>query len=363
MTDLARRILLALLAVTVITVPLFALTERSIWASILFFGLISLFVGFLGSQVLEGENGTTADRASGDSSFSGARVLEQGLHGEADRLEFPRDNVERELDWTAFAVNRLGLNWPIPLSFDVSAGSGGVQQAYLHAQSVLEASEVLMEHIDGRLCVFDVKVSVGVPKATTGRDLEEMICDCHGVNPVAVDGGVALIQTSDLQALVRDMDHWSMKLLQVDDAVQPETALELAPRAWDLYWSDNEGVLESLPQSRTFLSSHDDCYLWIESRSESHLRDHLRCLLKYYVSTRLDTLVEMPPPDLAEEYLAHHSSLTIQEIDAVLFERERILRMMCSDNRFTLKSFTRNPIVAWISVDIDTMRWELKLGL
>ena len=257
----------------------------------------------------------------------------------------------------SFRVNRLaGVGGLFPLGFDLREAGEGIWRADLHAQSVAEAAEIVIEHGEDRVCVFGVDHYLFEGPKGIPIPLKEVAIR-QGVLPQALDEEVVLIRTTELPALLCNLGHYNLCLIDVAPDVDPDAALESVIIALDDRPAE-KCVLGSLPRSSLFLRSHDDCYLQVESRSVAHLRDHLRCLLGHYASAKLGTGVPFPPSDVVEVYLAQHSSMTVLDERTELSEGS--LRLPCSAEPFAFRETKAYPTAATLVLELDARRWSLE---
>jgi hypothetical protein len=255
----------------------------------------------------------------------------------------------------AFQINQLhGFSGLFPLGFSLSERGQGVWSADLHAQSVAEAAEVLPWYANDRLCIYDVadcsymRGEVSLVEAAKGQ----------GITISAPDRDVILIGTTDLPALLANFRHYDMSLLDMGRDVDEDTALGYVLAAMDVDRRKGESVLHVVRGSDLFLHSHDDCYLYVESRRWAHVKDHLRCLLKQYASSRIEGPVPLPPSELVENYLAHYDSLTVIDDRAELVGG--VLRFPCSSEPFSFLERRDYASVATVLVDIEAGQWSLE---
>ncbi len=258
----------------------------------------------------------------------------------------------------AFQANRLsGYAGLFPLGFDLRAVEHGVWRGYLHAQSVAEAAEILPGNTKGRVCVFGVDHNWYDRDGGEPISLEE-IARRQGLTPDVLDKDIILIGITELPTLLVNFSHYNMSLLDVGADIDQDTALDSVLKATDVQWGKEESILESLAHADVYLSSHDDCFLYVESRRYTHLVDHLRCLLKHYVSARLKETISLPPSEIVDDYLSCHASLTILDDRTDLVGG--VLRVPCSSERFSFREKKTYPLAALMLVDVEAGQWRLE---
>ena len=280
--------------------------------------------------------------------------------GNSNRRGYSASSLARHdmnMKKSSFQVNRLyGLSGMFPLGFDLQQAGKGLWRAFLHAQSVSEASEILPMHAKEKICIFSVHHNIYDPESGEAVSLEQ-IAKQLGLSAVVPDKDVILINTTELPLLLADFNHYDMSLLDIGHDMHQDRALDCVHKAIAAESGQGQSVLDNIPSSDVYIKSHDDCYLFVESRHITHLKDHLRCLLKNYVFSKLEKSISLPPPAITDEYLFKNSSITIldERIDLVI----GILRMPCSSEAFSFQQPGHYPVTATILYDTKTSHWRL----
>ncbi len=258
----------------------------------------------------------------------------------------------------AFQINHLqGYAGFFPLGFELADMGQGIWRAYLHAQAVADAAEILALHAKERIIVFDVNHHWYDHNGQGMVTLDE-IAKRQSVSSLALDKDVIVVPTARLPALLANFDHYNMSILDVGVNVDEDRMVDSVLKAMDIQWGKGESVLQLVSDSDMFLCSHDDCYLYVESRHLVHLRDHLRFLLRDYVSSRLGKLVSLPPDELVDDYLDREGSLTI--LDDRTEQVGGILVVPCSPEPFSFREDSGYPVAGRILVDVAASLWRFE---
>lgn len=258
----------------------------------------------------------------------------------------------------AFQVNRLhGYAGLFPLGFELAPIGQGVWRAYLHAQSVAEVAEILVTRAKAQVAVF------GVGHHSYDRESQQMIAldevaRKQGVSALALEKDVIVISTTTLPTLLADFSHYDLSILDMDVGINQDTMLDCVLHAMDTQWGKGEGVLLSVAGSDQFISSHDDCYIYAESRHPAYLKEHLRFLLRDYASSRLGHSVSLPPTEVVDDYLDRHGSLTILDERTEL--RDGILLAACSPERFSFRETKAYPVAERMRVAGSGREWSFE---
>ncbi len=237
--------------------------------------------------------------------------------------------------------------------FEFDEVEQGLWWGYLCPQSVEEVAGILPTYAKDRICIYGFDRCWDYDLDQPPPTLEET-ARRQGLSPLVPDRDVIVIRTTELRALLADVGHYNLSLLDMPAEADEDRALDCVLKALDIDWRKGESVLQSLCHSDVFLSSHDDCYLHVESRHLAHLRDHLRCLLKDYVSSWFEVPIPLPPTDIVDEYLARHRDLIILD-DRTEYVRG-ILKARLSSEPFSREVMTY-PVSARIVFDVAAGLW------
>ncbi len=288
--------------------------------------------------------------------FTGViRALTGGLISLRRALRRPRPGDEDSSEH-AFQNNSLaGCPGLFPLSFTVRNEGPRLWSATLFAQSMKEASEVFLRYAGPWICVYDVshyeRDSSGTPSS-----LVELACDL-GLAVTAPDRDVIVMPASKAAVFLEDLYHYNMSMYDIDRCNDADETLAHVLAAMDVRWDQGELVLRVIEGAHFYLNSHDDCYLHIESRSWEHLRDHLRCLLGHYASSRLAVPVALPPAGLVDDYLARYDSMSIVDAQAEVIGG--VLRAPCAAEPFHFDG-VRPAAVAMVCLDAAAGEWSFE---
>ena len=292
-----------------------------------------------------------------DGPLSRASACDKLTSAKAD--SFLPARLESIVARTSFKRNHLyGHSGPFPLGFRLLADGPSVWVAYLHAQSIEEIADILVRHAKEWLCVFEVAhYCYDMQKRQVA--LEEIAKD-SGLSPMVPDTDVILIKNSELRTLLSGFSHYNLLLLDFAEGTREITALEGALRAVDTPQSLAERILDHVERSSVFISSHDDCYIYVETRSRDHVISYARRLLRSYVAAIMGFEVSDPPASLIESYLACHSTLTVPEAGTI--SSDGTLKLPCSAEPFAFGETMAYPTVATISYSPGLGTWELTLS-
>lgn len=125
----------------------------------------------------------------------------------------------------------------------------------------------------------------------------------RGVRILASDTDAVVVSTADATRVLSDLPTYNLNLLDLRSA-----AIEVAD-AWITLQDHSVPVLARNVDSGVFLSSHDDCYLIVESRSEAAGYELCARLVTFVVGTHLlggpgQIEIQLPSLDLTHDALA-----------------------------------------------------------
>jgi hypothetical protein len=258
-------------------------------------------------------------------------------------------------DTNAFSINSFsGIDGPFPLSFQVQRHTGGYLSTRAHAQRVASLLPIAVEASILRLCVFSLDHYELSRDGCTVVPLVEL-ARSHGLSSEVIDASTIVLSTASLLALVGDVSHYNLYLFHVPDSWS-SSAIEDAVLAI----TDTSGgtcTLSKLPESRFYLSSHDDCYVHIECCEESLPAAQLGALLQQYAEALLGHPVARPDISLCRSLL---------ELSLTLSSTERLCSPAAPERRIGLSKDSWTPNRASelradiaLSVDPTYSRWNL----
>jgi hypothetical protein len=257
----------------------------------------------------------------------------------------------------SFSVNTTGGAQLFPLGFALRAPAPGIWTAYLHAQSLIEVAEDIVRTAQPNLCVFEVGHMVLDAQGARLLSLAE-IARAAGIAPTELDVGALLIRTAELPALLSELPHYDMSLLDLPDAVSASSAYAaVIDAAVDSAQSDRI-VLEHANSSTVFLSNHDDCYLYVETRSRVRALEYFARLLQQFVVARLGfptSSVGSPTHALLEDVLSVSCACTLFDVHSRR-ENGRLL-LGYSTNEYRLGDLAPEP-QARLIYDEATKAWS-----
>lgn len=260
----------------------------------------------------------------------------------------------------SFQVNSApGEQQLFPLGFTLLAAESGVFRATLHAQSLREVADLIVGHALGRLCLFDVDHTMLEPGTREPRSLGS-IAATAGVTLVPLDADAHLLATSELPRLLEHFEHFNLSLLDVPPSTTPEEAYRDLLDCADWRGRASPPALQFAKRSSLFLSSHDDCYLYLEARSRRPALAHFARLLQEFVAALAGVAageVSSPTVEILESLLAATGSCTIFDSNATF---DGSLLRFGRDGRHYMLGDAPKPPEAWLEYDVARRYWQAK---
>jgi len=258
----------------------------------------------------------------------------------------------------SFSVNSVSSELRLfPLGFTLLAAESGVFRASLHAQSLREVADLIVGHALGRSCVFDVDHTMMEPGIRKLRSLGS-IAETAAVTLVPLDADAHLLATSEFPRLLEHLEHFNLSLLDVPPSTTPEEAYRALLDSADWGGRASPPALHFAQSSSLFLSSHDDCYLYLEARSRRPALAHFARLLQEFVAARVGIearRVAPPPDELLEALIAATGSCTMFDSNARL--DGSLLRLGHDGRRYRLGD-AATPPEAWVRYDLEERVWS-----
>jgi hypothetical protein len=258
----------------------------------------------------------------------------------------------------SFQVNSASEEQKLfPLGFTLLAAESGVFRASLHAQSLREVADLIVSHALGRACLFDVDHTMMEPGTRELRSLGN-IAATAGVSLVPLDSDAYLLATSELPKLLEHLDHFNLSLLDVPPSMTPEDAYREMLDSADWGGRASPPALDFAKRSSLFLSSHDDCYLYLEARSRHPALAHFARLLQEYVAALAGVAageVAPPPVEILESLLAATGSCSM--FDSNSRRDGGLLRLGRDGRRYRLGDAPMPP-EGWVRYDLAERLWS-----
>jgi hypothetical protein len=263
----------------------------------------------------------------------------------------------------AFTINRLmGPDGSMPFPFSAKAYSEieGVCALSLHAQAVVDLSDLFQDFetiavFDVSHHTYDLETNREMPLANT-VNVEKVECR-------TVDVDTVLIQGSALSELLVDFSHYNLHILDMPKDPPDDLVIVSVLKCQEYQWGETDRLLYELPDSRVFLDSHDDCYLYLESRDLRLLKKAFSRMLQIYVGTVLfeesgfEGEITEVPKKVLELLWPEDSGLTIFR-DRASIEGTK-LRIGASQREFSFQENREYPIALFIEYDASLGEWRV----
>jgi hypothetical protein len=263
----------------------------------------------------------------------------------------------------AFTINRLvGPGGPMPFPFGARAygKTRGVYALYLHAQAVIDLSDLLQDF--EMIAVFDV--SHHTYDEETNREIPlAKTAVAEEVESRVVDLDTILIPGSALTELLLEFAHYNLHILDMPKDPSDDSVVVSVLKYHEYKWSETDRLLHRLPDSRVFLDSHDDCYLYLESRDLRFLKKAFSRMLQIYVGTVLFEESEFKgeitevPTNVLEALWPENTGLTTFR-DRASIEGPK-LRIGFSQREFSFRENREYPISLFIEYDVSVGEWHV----
>jgi hypothetical protein len=271
-----------------------------------------------------------------------------------NRMNLPRSN--------AFTVNSLAGSF-FPLSAKVSQ-SGPVASLFVCAQCVVDLCDLIVQHAQENLVLF----AVGQASQFDERTQEELsiaqLAAQAALPFTAIDTATILLKKVNLYPLLSTIAHYNLCLFDLADGWDEAQVIGqvLAYREHD--WRGAEPLLPKMPGSRLYLTSHDDCYLTVESYSPLVSRAILIRTLQIFAGAFLakkkkfrSELSELSP-DLLDVFWKDDFGITI--LDKTTLLRDDCLRMGVSPKPYNFRDAADYPPEFWIVYDLQAQSWQVQ---
>ncbi len=243
-----------------------------------------------------------------------------------------------------------------PLGFTLLAAESGVFRTWLHAQSLREVVDLIVGHALGAACIFEISPLTLDPATNDVRPVEDVAKDA-GVRIAPLDADAWLLATADLPRLLDRLEHFNLQFLDVAPASTPDAAYRAVLDAAECRGHASPPALHFAQGSRLFFASHDDCYLYLETRERRHALAHFARLLQEFVAARVgieSSRVAPPPEPLLESLIAATGSCTMFDAHATL--EGSALRLGYDRRRYRLGDPAVTP-EARIRYDLSERSW------
>lgn len=192
----------------------------------------------------------------------------------------------------AITINSLnGSPFPTNINFSLK---NGVYSVYLIPVSVLEVMNFINQD---SFLVFNVdhyEHNDGKP-----RSLAEVVSK-HSIYQIKFDEETLVMDRKSVIRLLDEIAHYNFCLIDVEPQIEIDKVIEII----DFVDKWNETTIIDRVGSNIFLSSHDDCYLHIETSNENLALNLISSQIKILVSTVLNCSIndlKFNPKELAPQ--------------------------------------------------------------
>ena len=244
-----------------------------------------------------------------------------------------------------------------PLGFTLKAAESGVCRAWLHAQALREVVDLIVAHALDGACLFDVGHAMVEPGTRDVRSLESIAAEA-GVGLTMLDPEVHLMKTAHLPRLLERLEHFNLALLDVPATSTPDEAYQAVLDSAECLGHASPPVLHFARRSSLFLHSHDDCYLYLETRSRESALAHGARLLQEYVAALAGVAareIAAPPAGFLESLLAATGSCSM--FDSNSRRDGGLLRLGRDGRRYRLGDAPMPP-EGWVRYDLAERLWS-----
>lgn len=264
----------------------------------------------------------------------------------------------------AFTINRLGLTGTFfPFSIKVSQ-KDNVSSIFVCAQRVVDLCDLLEKHASNNLVIFGVDQASQFDKFTKKEISIEGLASNAKVPFSAIDSETIVLSKEYSLPLLSTFGHYNLSLFDiVNDWNESQVISQvLAYRAYD--WRSQEVVLPKLPESRLFLSSHDDCYLTIESYSPDVSKDIFIRALQIYAGTVLATKIKFSselsdfPQELVNIFWKDDFGLTI--LEKTTEPKNGCLKLGVSKQPYNFREKAKYTPEFWIVYEVQNQKWSVQ---
>jgi hypothetical protein len=214
----------------------------------------------------------------------------------------------------AIEINSLNYH-PFPINIDYSE-IGGIYKVFLCPISVSEIIEILPFK---SFLIFDVD------HQEYGEEFKYIslaeIAEKYSTIIKDFDNETILMKKQDFIRLIDEINHYNLKLIDAQENIELEKVIQIIDLAEKL---DESSITNETGQA-FFLSSHDDCYLYFETKDKNLTLDLISLQIKTLVTTISDCSFEemsFDPKELTEkeEFSIMISQSPTEERDKIIWK-------------------------------------------
>ena len=193
------------------------------------------------------------------------------------------------------AINTNSLNGePFPVNIDFSI-KDGVYHIYSMPISVLEVMNLLPQKT---FLIFSVDHYEFVGSETLS--LSEVVSR-HSSYLTKFDEQTLLMDKESIVRLLEEMPHYNLCLIDAEKEIEIDKVIQII----DLAEKFGETDITRETDTNVFISSHDDCYLHLETKNEKLALDLISLQIRILVSAVLNCSIDdlnFNPKELITEY-------------------------------------------------------------
>jgi hypothetical protein len=262
----------------------------------------------------------------------------------------------------AFTINGLGMGGRFfPFSVSAQQHESGVATMDICALRIEDIGEVVGKYADNICIVYDVDTQTFTNSEGHWLDFRETI-EKLGINCRFYGGKVISVMRPRFDELVHNIGHFNFHMFDLPSEPDDETMTRL--HAFATYCDFEEPILNKLEDSRLFLDSHDNCYLYIEARDLSFLKNVFARTLAIYCGTAAKKFLRAPienVPDLLDPFI--NSIFPLNFAITILRRNTRVRRgrvkIGFSPEKWKLGSEGEYEPTGQIECDFGRLEWSV----
>jgi hypothetical protein len=262
----------------------------------------------------------------------------------------------------AFTINRLGASF-FPLSLNVSQ-KGTVTSAFFCAQSVLDTCDVIEKYALEHLILFNIEQSSQFDEKELRPYTLEQVAASANIPCSAIDSESIVLAKNNLRPLLCTFSHNNLMAMDIGSQWNENEVIQYIITCREHNWSADAFILPKLPSARLFISSHDDCYLTIQTDKTILVQEIFTRMLQIYSGAILaeNNGVEIDIADLPQALLTsfweENFGLTVlrqtTEIDACG------LKMGVAKKPFNFRAEDEYVPEFWIRYALQNQQWFIE---
>jgi hypothetical protein len=268
-------------------------------------------------------------------------------------MKIPTDN--------AFKINRLVGSF-FPFSVKV-AQKEEVTCFFICAQRVIDLCDLIQKYAKSHLVLFGIgQTSVFDKKTGQLIPLEELAEAAH-IQFSAVDSETIVLPKEKLLPLLMTFDHYEFTLFDIDRDWEESQVIKQVLDYREYDWQSQNAFLNRIPASTLFLTSHDDCYLNVESYNPMIAQDIFIRTLQTYAGTIFERnqcgdFLEISdfPKDMLDLFWKDDFGLTILKQNTEMIDT--LLKIGLSLKPFSFKDSMDYPSELWLVYDTLNQSWH-----